>query len=197
MSQVSLDDLLQRMQSIAEAVNQFKSEVVQQQAFTLLMQAAGVEHGKTVSEEPTLDAKQITSSMEDAVRPVNRKPAPKREKLNANKPSLISDLNLRPQNTVSLRDFVAEKTPKTNEEHFAVFVYYLQHKLNISGINQNHIYTGFKELNIKVPIDINDGLYKCAHRKGWIDASDTSNITITTRGENFVEHDLPKQEPKK
>jgi len=104
---------------------------------------------------------------------------------------LVNDLNLRPQNQVSLKEFFEQKNPKDQQQQFAVFVYYLGKTLEVSGININHLYTCFKAVGKRVPKDIASGIRNTSSRKGWIDTRDYKDIRITTSGENFVLHDLP------
>ena len=193
MSQTNIDELMQRVQEVAQAVNQFKSEAIQQQVFELLMRASDVE--VSPASDPIAEQNRRNTS-EEIVKELpsenpGKKPVVKSNRGSGKKPNFVTKLNLRPSGKKSLKDIVGEKIPDTNEERFAVIVHYLQHDLSENNINQDHIYTAFKELNVKVPVDINNALTKCAERKGWIDTKDLSNVTLTTRGENFVEHDLP------
>lgn len=105
--------------------------------------------------------------------------------------SLVADLNLRPKGKKTLREFYADKKPATNEQTFAVMLYYLANVLGMSGITPNHIYTAFKDLDIRVPNRLRTVLSNSASRHHWIDTSDKENMKLTIHGENFVEHDLP------
>lgn len=98
---------------------------------------------------------------------------------------------MRPKGKKSLKDFVSEKKPKTNEERFAVIIYYLEKTLQQRAIDRNYIYTCFKELGVKFPLQIDPVLRNAARRKGWITTSNSSDLKMTVGGENFVEHDLP------
>lgn len=104
--------------------------------------------------------------------------------------SIVKDLNLQPEDKISLREFVDEKAPQTKQDLITVAIYYLSQTLEIEGITADHIYTCFKNVGEKIPANIPDTCRKIA-RKGWIDVSDSKNIKILIHGENFVEHDLP------
>lgn len=107
--------------------------------------------------------------------------------------SVVKDLNLKKDGTTpSLRDFFAQKSPQTFLEQNVLFVYYLQRLREIPNITQNHIYTSYKEVNLRVPGAFYQSLLDTRTR-GWIDTANTEDIRITTVGENFVEHDLPRQ----
>lgn len=110
---------------------------------------------------------------------------------------LVSNINLRPDSKQSLKDFYAEKAPSDSQEQSAVFVYYFQKILECKNIGANHLYTAFKEVSVRSPIDIMKVARNTSTRKGWINASDGSNILIEISGENFVEHDLPAKKATK
>lgn len=109
--------------------------------------------------------------------------------------AVVKDLNLKKEGTnPSLRDFYAQKMPATFSEQNAVFVYYLNRLKEIEAITPNHIFTCYKEVGARVPGAFYQSLMDTARMKGWIDTGNTDQIRITTVGENFVEHDLPKSQ---
>ena len=107
--------------------------------------------------------------------------------------TLVKDLQLSPKGKKSLRDFFAEKEPQTAMEMNTVFVFYLKKEISIDEVTVDHIYTCYKDTSTKVPGALTQSLKDTAHRKGWIDTANTNAISLTTIGENLVEHDLPKQ----
>lgn len=122
--------------------------------------------------------------------PVRRpKPAAKRKPPTM---SLVKELNLYPKKGKSLKDFFKEKAPKSQLEQVATCVYYLRRILEIDGVTANHVYTCLKEVGVRTPNDLPQILRNCAKDKGWIDTKDASNIQISNRGENLLEHELPK-----
>ncbi len=107
--------------------------------------------------------------------------------------SLIKDLDLSEiGNDFSLLDFYAAKAPQTAMESNVVFVYYLQQIAMLKGIGVNHIYTCYKYVNIKYPNALKQSLADTSSRKNWLDTSSFEDIKLSTGGENFVEHDLPR-----
>ena len=107
---------------------------------------------------------------------------------------IVKDLDLSAKmDKQSLRDFFKLKSPSSNMEKNVVFVYYLQKIATLEDITPNHIYSCYKDVNIKVPKALEQSLIDTAHHKGWIDTSNLDDIKIATPGENFVEHDLPKK----
>jgi hypothetical protein len=105
----------------------------------------------------------------------------------------VTNLNLRPEEQTSLKDFYAQKKPEDQQERFALIVFYMARELKMAGISANHIYTALQEVKQRVPTDILQICRNIKSRKGWIDPSDGDNVLITTQGENFVNHELPKQ----
>jgi hypothetical protein len=104
----------------------------------------------------------------------------------------VPDLNLQPEGSEPLRDFFKGKKPESQQEQFAVILFYLTHKLKIAGVGVNHIYTAFSNVNEPVP-NIRSSAGNIARRRDWINSPpDMNNLTLTMNGENFVTHDLPR-----
>lgn len=99
---------------------------------------------------------------------------------------LIKELDLSPKNKESLKDFISKHTPANGQMYNLCFVYYLQTVLELQGITPNHIYTCYKNLNVKFPSNIYQSIADTSKRKGWINTSNMNDITITTLGENAL-----------
>ncbi|MCR4436141.1 MAG: hypothetical protein QHH06_10210 [Clostridiales bacterium] len=113
------------------------------------------------------------------------------------KPQLIKELDLRgTDEKTSLRNFFMEKQPSTNIQRTTVFVYYLQYKLNIPNITIDHVFTCYKEMGIREPENLVQNISDTASsRYGYIDRQG-GKLTMSVKGRNFVEHDLPEKEGK-
>jgi hypothetical protein len=108
-------------------------------------------------------------------------------------PTMLKDLDLRATaDHPGLREFYAEKAPSSAMETNAVFVYHLKNNLGLTGITVDHIYTCYKDVGAKPPSALRQSLIDTANRKAWIDTSTLEDITLSLRGESFVDHDLPK-----
>jgi len=105
--------------------------------------------------------------------------------------SIVKDINLSMDRT-TLKQFYLEKNPKSALERNVIFVYYLQKISNLEKVAIGHIYTCYKDLNIKPPEKLRQSLADTASKKGWLDTGSMNNIGITLKGESFVEHELPK-----
>jgi hypothetical protein len=93
----------------------------------------------------------------------------------------------------SFRGFHDEKKPRSNYEFNTLAVYYLGHMLKVGKISPDHIYTCYKEVARKIPGAFRQSLHDTSSSGGYIDTKDINNIFVTTRGENLVEHDLPRK----
>lgn len=113
-------------------------------------------------------------------------------------PSLVRDLVMRPKAKTSFVDFAAEKAPKTMQQKNVVSVYWLAKFGGVaSGITVDHVNTCFVEAKWPRPSNLENALQVTAGRKGWLETSDMSNITLTTRGEDEVQFNLPPPAKKK
>lgn len=105
--------------------------------------------------------------------------------------TIVRELNLRPEGKLSWRDFHEQKQPVTQEHTITVAVYYLKCILKVDKLTPQHVFTCFKDANIRTPKHLPQAIRDISKRKGWFDTSERGNIKITNHGENFVEHDLP------
>jgi DNA-binding PadR family transcriptional regulator len=107
------------------------------------------------------------------------------------------DLNLRPTGKQSFAEFIADKQPSSNQDKFAVAVYYLEQILELPAVALSQVRTVFRLTeNWREPANIDTALRVTAVRKATIDTSDMDNIRTTAQGRNFVEHDLPPKSGK-
>jgi hypothetical protein len=93
----------------------------------------------------------------------------------------------------SLGEFMDSKLPITNEERNLVFMYYLQHMLNLESISIDHIYTCYREVKIRAPLNLEQSLQTTANQKGWIGSGDNGDLAVTPEGKLYVEKQLPKK----
>src|SRR5262249_35065946 len=105
--------------------------------------------------------------------------------------TLLGNLNLRPADKPSLRDFFAEKKPDDQMAQVAVFVSYLTRTVGETNVGYDHLYTCFRNVEKRVPLDLPKVVSNAARKKGWIDQKETKALRLTTAGENYVDHDLP------
>lgn len=204
-----LDALLERMPSIAEAVNKFTSEAVQAEAFASLVAAFdGRRHGaakRTAPETPIEedDDSDATPPEGNSGEPPTKTGSGQRRKKGSGDGkadwSMVHTLNLMPDGKQSFEAFVQEKQPKSNEDKYAVAVYYLQEVLGVSPVTKNEVGTLFRLTKAwKEPAKVLTGLRTTSSRKSTMIATNPDDIKITPQGRNFVEHELPvTPKPKK
>jgi len=198
MAQEDLDALLTRMDAIAKAVNSFKSEAVQHEAFSALVAAfEGRRHTAKHGHTAGPDSATTTPDVE----PDKAQPAPegngatKARKAGKGKSSawtFIKDLDLHPKGKQSFEGFVAEKQPASNEDKFVAVVYYLTEVLELPAVSVSHVGSAFRLMKAwREPSDVSASLRIASSRKGTLDTSNLENIKLTPTGRNFVDHELP------
>jgi len=137
---------------------------------------------KTPADEPTTPAAE-PEPPEEPGPPVEPKPAP---------PTYIylTDLDLKANKThPALVEFMDSKFPITNEERNIVFIYYLQHLLNLKDITVDHIYTCFREAKIRAPLNIQKTLI----HDDWVKVAKNGTLSLSAAGKKYVEQNLPKK----
>jgi len=197
MGQEEFAVLLERMPKVAEAVNAFKSESVQLEAFQALVEAFVGEDGtskRKTAESPS--AGESVGTLKKATRTASKttkgKEGNSTKKRRGSSPKVVGDLNLRPSAKQSFKDFAAEKAPKTYFEKETVAVYYLIETIGMQkGITEDHVYSCFQDAKWRVPHNLLNSMQEASSRKSWLDTSDGDDIKITTPGKNLVIHDLP------
>ena len=196
MAERTFDDLLVQMAAISTAVNAFTSESVQQLAFQALLRSLNGDADEPthaprtrVRSRPPRKARKLAGSEGVPEEKPGKAAARKRS---TKSPSLVKGLNFRPQGKTSFRDFAVAKAPRSNDERSAVAVYWLSHDAELTNLTVNHVYSGYKEARWKVPPDLATGMQITASTKGYLNTSDSNNIRLDVRGENLVEHDLPR-----
>lgn len=183
------DLLKSKLPEIAKTVNEFTSVALQEKTFEVLV--AALLGDKTPTQAATgPESEDLTLTKTK----VGARPGKVKKERRSPVPAFVQDLNLVPQNEVSLKDFVASKAPKDNQETFVVVIYYLNRVLKVPSVSRDHIYTAFKHLGKKVPMNIDLAVQVTSSRKGWINSRKLDDLDVTIHGENFVEHDLPHVE---
>ena len=126
--------------------------------------------------------------------PSQKSPTKKKVSSGAAQASIVKDLDLsgKARNVERLKDFHASFTIKTNQERNLVFMYYLEHKIDVSQITPDHVFTCYRDVGAKVPAALVQSLRDTANRRGWLDTSNTNDLKVTTPGVNHLEHDLSK-----
>jgi hypothetical protein len=184
----SFDSLLEEMPRIAEAVKVFP-EALQAQAFDALM--AELKGGTSPIKTNETEGRKSTQRRARKSRPKAQREDGKRTRRRATSPSAVRDLDLAPKGETSLKDFVAEKQPKTNHDKNVVSVYYLAEVLGLNGVTVDHVFTCYKDMRWREPGNLANSLALTANRKRYLDTASLDDIKLTPAGRNHVDHDLP------
>lgn len=104
-------------------------------------------------------------------------------------PQMVSTLDLSPEGKESLAAFMSRhKYRKSSSQQNLLFVYYLKQVLQLPNVTQDHVYTCYRELGAKLPNDLYHSLSDNISKNRWL--MNISDLTLTTKGLNFVEHDM-------
>ena len=157
----------------------------------VLLQHADVE----VVEEPRDQVAEVEVSGEEFA-PLNaRKPRRTGKKVDRNAGlNLVPDLNFRPNGKQTLKEFVDEKSPKTDLEAALATIYYMQHFMALPKIGPAHVVTAFKEAGKAIPVDVKQTIRNVKRLKIWLNFADIEDVRTTTQSDNFVEHQMGKGE---
>ncbi len=98
----------------------------------------------------------------------------------------LTDIDFHPSGKDSLDKFCKGFSVKNDNERNLLFVYYLSETLKITAINNDHIYTCYDELGLKIPENMQSSISNTKTRTGWIETNNNSNITVTTKGRNKI-----------
>lgn len=202
----TFDRLLDAMPRIAEAVNGFTSEKNQRTALHALVRAIGLPDdqaepsaadqgpGLTVvpplAEDPPAEDQQEDPGDPDPGKPNarkrrTRKPAAKKTWTPA------GDVNFRPADRETLREFAAKKAPSAIDERSLIAVYYMEKILGLTSIDPGHVVAAYRDREWRCPKDPEASLRTTASKRGWLNTSDGKAIHTTIHGQNHVEHDMP------
>lgn len=107
---------------------------------------------------------------------------------------LVPDLNFRPNDKPTLKEFIAKKNPGSDVEAVTLFVYYMQHMMSLNNISPSHIMTAFREAGKAIPVDLKQTVRNIKKSKMWLNFTDIEEIRTTTQGDNFVEHEMGASE---
>jgi hypothetical protein len=97
------------------------------------------------------------------------------------KPALVNDLA-----TTDLKSYMADFDPKSNYDYIALFMSYLEGK-NISPVTFNHVYTCFRDAQVKAPVALRQAFIDTRNKKGFVEFTSPFDVSLTERGRNHVQ----------
>jgi hypothetical protein len=123
-----------------------------------------------------------------------RKPRGSGKKVDRNSGlGLVPNLNFMPAGKQPVKDFIAEKDPKTDMESTLVLLFYMQRMMALTKIGPPHVMTAFKEAGKAIPVDVRQTIRNAHYKKMWLTFDDIEDLATTTQGDNFVEHEMVKR----
>lgn len=110
----------------------------------------------------------------------------------SSQPSILKSLDLSPSGKPSLREFVkGYRIRKSSSQYNLLFVYYLTVVLELTNVSQNHVFTCYRDLGVKVPNDIYHSLSDAISKNHWM--NNISDLKLTAEGINKVEQEMKIQ----
>lgn len=104
-------------------------------------------------------------------------------------PRFIDDLNLSPVGKESLANFIKRYNyRKSASQQNLLFVYYLKQVLGISNVTQDHVFTCYRNLGVKLPTDLYHSLSDTISKNHWL--LNMSDLNLTSKGLNYVEQNM-------
>ena len=108
-------------------------------------------------------------------------------------PAMIPDLISGKEQIDSLRQHYTSKKPANHIEIFAVLTLWLKSNLNLKDVSLDEMWTLYKVLQLKPPKVLMQTFRDGKSKRGYFaSASKTGRYYLTSFGETFVEHDLPR-----
>lgn len=136
------------------------------------------------------------AEQEQADPPAKRKPRRKANSTGSKKRSTTGQPKLLKEfDSSTFKDLVSERKPRTLEEKCTAAIYYTTRKKE-QECTVDHVYTCFKEVDWRLPADLPNAIQR-AGSKGWVDSTNSEDLKIVFRGENLIEHELPRPEKAK
>jgi len=105
-------------------------------------------------------------------------------------PNLDKNLDLS-----KLKEFCAPYALSNNAEKTLIFGMFFEESLSLEKANSDQYYSCFREMGFAVPEAFSQNFIKArGNRYGFIDYSNSEDISVTTKGRNFFLGDLKKAE---
>lgn len=191
-------EVKEKMLEIAEVLKEFP-EALQENAFSVLVKNldinVDINNNTELETSEELDVKTIESRDINVNESKNKEKHTKtttRKKNNSKESYQISkDLNLIPEGKQTFKEFYEFKQPKSSKDFNVVAIYYLEKVLEREQITIEDIYTCYKNANYKTPTRFRQSLADTSSKYGYI-SIDNNIYSVPIAGENYVEHDLPK-----
>ena len=129
--------------------------------------------------------------------PAKKPDSPKKssKKVSA-QPKMLGNLVSKEQIS-KLREFYNEKRPSSHIETYAVLSYWIKDSLGTTQVHIDEIWTLYKVIGERPPQVLIQTFRDAKSKKGFFEMDSNGKYFLTTIGETFVEHDLPKKEDKK
>ncbi len=113
------------------------------------------------------------------------------KKSSSPQPSVLNDL-IPKEKIADLRSFHDLKKPVNHIDHYSVLAYWIKEKLNVVDLSLNEMWTMYKILGLRPPKIPIQTFRDAKSKKSFFDSSAEGKYFLTSIGETYVEHDLPR-----
>jgi hypothetical protein len=104
------------------------------------------------------------------------------------KPAIDANLDL-----LTFKPYIAKYSPKNAAQQILLYAYYLREELKIAPCNLDQIYTCMKAAGNKIPTAFGQVFINTrGNSYSYIGFTNANDVTITIKGDNFVNHEMEK-----
>lgn len=101
------------------------------------------------------------------------------------------EIDLFPEGKASFKDFAAEKSPATNDERYAVAVYWILRVAELETATVAQVMSCFMVADWRLPTDAANGASK-SRVAGFLSSGRSEDLKLSSIGINLVKSDLPR-----
>lgn|SRR3989344_984356 len=116
-------------------------------------------------------------------------------KSSTDQPKMLPDLVAKDKIS-ELRNFYDTKNPESHIETYVVLTYWLKENTNLTDVGVDEMWTLHRVLGQKPPKVLIQTFRDAKSKKSYFESSKDGKYYITSIGETFVEHDLPRTKKK-
>lgn len=184
------DERLSEVERALKVINTIENNPdLQAAAFSHLFGTAPVLRGDSQEDAPLNQEAPAVDDAAEATKRSNGSSGPKRNR-KAAAVSQDKTLNIAPPGKLSWAEVVAEKKPATNNDKYAVCVYWLLDIAELPKATIHQIVSLFIAAKWPLPTNPRNQTSQ-ASRVGYLDSSDQQDIKLTSMGSAHVLNDLP------
>jgi hypothetical protein len=194
MDDTEFDTRLDRVTRAADVVNALPKQL-QASAFQYLIGGASLAPAGPVAPQHQSPGNGSSSTAPAPAPPEEGSTPARRARKNGSKSgkSASNDLeiDLFPEGKTSFKEFAAEKAPASNDERYAVAVYWILRVAELETATVAQVMSCFMVANWRLPTDAANGASK-SRVAGYLSSGSSEDLKLSSIGINLVKSDLPR-----